>query len=155
MIFYVCYAEEALRIEINLFFECPFLKDFGGKLGNGLIKIGLMKTSIILSIVLQQIGKGKRLSADCSILGFNACVYHIWVQRNAIKCLGTIKTEDQIAGLIRKQVKARIESKGPYPRSSINTKICIRWGISDVVFKSKDLIGKAEFWLALYYLLVN
>ena len=60
-----------------------------------------------------------------------------------------------IAGLIRKQVKARIESKGPYPRSSINTKICIRWGISDVVFKSKDLIGNAEFWLALYYLLVN
>ena len=111
MIFYVCYAEEALRIEINLFFECPFLKDFGGKLGNGLIKIGLMKTSIILSIVLQQIGKGKRLSADCSILGFNACIYHIWVQRNSIKCLGTIKTEDQIAGLIRKQVKARIESK--------------------------------------------
>ena len=61
-----------------------------------------MKTGIILSIMLQQIGKGKRLSANYSILSFNACIYHIWVQRNAIKHLRTIKTEDQIAGLIRK-----------------------------------------------------
>ena len=56
--------------------------------------------------------------------------------------LGAVKTVDHITGLIRKQVKARIEIKGPYHRFGINTKICIRWNISDVLFKSKDLIGR-------------
>lgn len=75
-------------------------------------------------------------------MGFSACIYHIWAQRNAIKHLGAVETEDQIAGLIRKQMKVRIETKGPYPRSGINTKICISWGISDFVFTSKDFIGR-------------
>ncbi|KAK9995429.1 hypothetical protein SO802_020115 [Lithocarpus litseifolius] len=42
---------------------------------------------------------------------------------------------DHITGLIRKQVKTRIEIKGPYHRRpGINTKICIRWDISEVLF---------------------
>ena len=50
---------------------------------------------------------------------------------------------DHITGLIRKQEKARIEIKGPYHRrSGINIKISIRWDISDVLFKSMDLIGR-------------
>ena len=58
-------------------------------------------------------------------------------------CLGAVKTLVHITGLIRKQVKARIEIEGPYHRRpGINTKICIRWDISEVLFKSKDLIGR-------------
>ena len=46
-------------------------------------------------------------------------------------------TEEKILGVIKNQVEYKIESKGVYPSSSINKKICPRWGISDVVFKPK------------------
>ena len=43
----------------TFFLSAPFVKDFGGKSGTGVIKIGLMKTGKISPIVRQQIGKVK------------------------------------------------------------------------------------------------
>ncbi len=50
------------------------------------------------------------LKADYCRLGFSATIYHIWAQRNALLHQGYVKTEEQLVGLIRKQVKMRIGS---------------------------------------------
>ena len=48
-----------------------------------------------------------------------------------------MRTEDQTLGVIKNQVKIKIESKGVHPNSSMNKKTCTKWGISNVVFKPK------------------
>ena len=65
-------------------------------------------------------------------------------------------TEEKILGVIKNQVEYKIESKGVYPSSSSNKKICPRWGISDVVFKPKfDLYSSTTFQLLPILLLAN
>ena len=68
-------------------------------------------------------------------LSWWAAVYHLWLQRNAIVHDGQIKTEEQILNFIKKDVKARIEIKGPFPGSILNRALCCNWGINPSVLK--------------------
>ena len=73
-------------------------------------------------------------------MGFSATIYHIWAQRNAILHQGYVKTEEQLVGLIRKQVKMRIGSLSSYPSTIENAELSSRWGFSVLPVQSRIIM---------------
>ena len=121
----------------HIFFKCPIFQRIWRIIKRWCCQEGLDDELGSLITWAVQTWKWKNLREDCCRLGFGAGTYHAWAQRNSVQHQGTVITEEKILGVIKNQVEYKIESKGVYPSSSINKKICPRWGISDVVFKPK------------------
>ena len=73
--------------------------------------------------------KGKGFRTTLCKLAWWSVVYHI-CQRNAIIHVGRIYTEEQIIGIIKKDVKGRMESKKCSCNSVLNRVLCYNWGIN-------------------------
>jgi hypothetical protein len=58
--------------------------------------------------------KGKQLQATTRKLCFDAAVYNMWLNRNALLHGRTPKTEDRILSKIRWEVKSRLIAKFHY-----------------------------------------
>ena len=57
--------------------------------------------------------KGKSLLAMSSRLGLSAVIFHVYRKRNAILLGNKVSSEEQLVAVIRKNVKVRIQFKGP------------------------------------------
>lgn len=57
-------------------------------------------------------------------------VYHLWQLKNSIPHQGKINSEESISRTIKWEVKERVESKGGFCNSLLNTAQCCSWGNS-------------------------
>jgi hypothetical protein len=74
--------------------------------------------------------KGRGLRTLLCKLAWWTTIYHLWNQRTTVIHAGKIYIEDQLVGIIKKEIKRRIESKKCKCGSLLNRTHCSKWEIN-------------------------
>lgn len=64
-------------------------------------------------------------------LCLSASVYNFWKERNNIRHVNHLQTEEKLIQKISREVQMRIISSGKFLRSRENEELCNNWGLSD------------------------
>lgn len=127
-----CFCRGSIESREHLFFGCGFSK----RIWREVVRKCLVNDPRTDWEEVQEWGvKGLKQESLKGILckfSLGAVVYHIWKQRNDIRCGNNLKNEEQILKNIVWEVRSRVMAAGGRLKKSEETReLCCKWRISD------------------------